>query len=170
MLPIILDASKVLAGLAGKGEGFARRLKVLREGGVTEPILFEGRLPTADEISRLQILFVAGLSEADSHPLAMTAREAGVLVNVEDVPLLCDFHLPAQVRRGELGFTISTCGRSPALSRILREYLESQFGPEWGEHLDEIAQLRAQWRAQGTSPDIVSERTRALISERGWLP
>ena len=170
MLPIIFDGSKIHVGLAGSGEGFARRLKVLHAAGVTDPVLFADRMPGQAEIAGLQILFVAGLGEAASTALAGMAREAGVLVNVEDVTALCDFHVPAQVRRGELGFTVSTCGRSPALSRILREYLESRFGPEWGGHLDEVAQSRSQWRAEGVSPDIVSERTRALIAERGWLP
>ncbi len=59
--------------------------------------------------------------------LAQLARDAGVLVNVEDVPDLCDFHVPAAVRRGDLLLTVSTGGRAPGLSRILREWLETPF-------------------------------------------
>jgi hypothetical protein len=34
--------------------------------------------------------------------------------------------------------------------------------------LDEIAELRSQWRAQGLAAEVISERTQALLSERGW--
>lgn len=169
MLPIILDGSMVRAGLAGAGEGLARRLKLMNAGGVDAPAIFEGRLPGAAELADLQILFVVGLDAATSRALAEAARRAGVLVNVEDVPELCDFHVPAQVRRGDLLLAISTAGRSPALSRVLREDLERRFPPEWDDRLDEIAELRKAWRAEGADPGEVSARTRAFVAERGWL-
>jgi precorrin-2 dehydrogenase/sirohydrochlorin ferrochelatase len=106
---------------------------------------------------------------AVSRSLAGEARAAGLMVNVEDVPELCDFHMPAQVRRGNLLLAISTAGRSPALSRALREHLEARFGPEWEGRLEEIAHLRQQWRAAGAAPDEVSARTRAHLAEQGWL-
>ena len=168
MLPIVLNGSNLRVGVAGTGDGLARRLKVLAAAGMTEPSLYADRLPTADEIARLHILFVAGLDETRSRELAGAARAAGALVNVEDAPALCDFHVPAQVRRGDLLLTVSTGGRSPGLAHALREELERRFGPEWGGRLDEIADLRLQWRAQGIDANVVSERTQALLAERGW--
>ncbi len=169
MLPIILDGSKVRVGLTGSGEALERRLAVAKAGGVDDPILYEGQLPDASDLASLQILFVAGLDDDTSRVLAEAARQAGVIVNVEDVPDLCDFHMPAQVRRGDLLLAISTAGKSPALSRVLRENLEKKFPPEWEQRLDELASLRSQWRADGASPGDVSARTRALLTERDWL-
>ena len=71
--------------------------------------------------------------------LVQLARDAGVPVNVEDVPELCDFHVPATVRRGDLLLTISTGGRAPGLSRILREWLEDRFDEQWTARLDDLA-------------------------------
>jgi precorrin-2 dehydrogenase / sirohydrochlorin ferrochelatase len=170
MLPIILDGSMVRAGIAGQGDALARRLLVMKAGGVDQPVIFTDRLPNPGELADLQILFIAGLSADVSRSLAGKAREAGLMVNVEDVPELCDFHMPAQVRRGDLLLAISTAGRSPALSRALREYLEVRFGPEWEGRLETIADLRQQWRAAGVAPDEVSARTRAHLAEQGWLP
>jgi len=169
MLPIILDGSMVRAGIAGQGAALARRLAVMKAGGVDRPEIFTGRVPSREELAKLQLLFIAGLDAALSRTLAGQAREAGLMVNVEDVPELCDFHMPAQVRRGELLFAISTAGRSPALSRVLREHLETRFGPEWEGRLEEIADLRQQWRAAGAAPDEVSARTRAHLADQGWL-
>jgi precorrin-2 dehydrogenase/sirohydrochlorin ferrochelatase len=169
MLPIILDGSMIRAGAAGAGEGLQRRLKVLRAGGVDEPVIFSGRVPEDGELAGLHILFIAGLDLPTSRTLAAAGRVQGALVNVEDVPELCDFHVPAQVRRGDLLLAVSTAGRSPALSRVLREHLEDRFGPEWDGRLEEIAGLRQGLRAAGAAPDEVSARTRDFLTERGWL-
>ena len=168
MLPIILDGSNLSIAVAGVGDGLVRRLAMLAAAGIKEPQVYSDRLPDPDKIARLHILFIAGLDEARSRELAGAAHLAGVMVNVEDLPALCDFHVPAQVRRGDLLLTVSTGGRAPGLSHALRKDLQRRFGPEWAGHLDEIADLRAQWRAQGIAANVVSERTQALVAERGW--
>src|ERR1700694_448610 len=168
MLPIILDGSNLSIGVAGVGDGLVRRLAMLTAAGITEPIVYSDALPDTDEIARLHILFITGLDETRARELAGAAHLAGVIVNVEDAPALCDFHVPAQVRRGDLLLTISTGGRAPGLSHALRQDLQRRFGPEWAGRLDEIADLRAQWRADGIDANVVSERTQALLAERGW--
>ena len=85
MLPIILDGSNLSIGVAGVGEGLARRLAMLTAAGITEPIVYSDALPDGDEIARLHILFIAGLDETRSRELAGAAHLAGVMVNVEDV-------------------------------------------------------------------------------------
>ena len=167
MLPIVLN-SNLHVGLMGAGEGLARRAELLRQAGVA-PVIFDRPVPADAEVATLKVLFIAGLDDEAARSLAAKARGLGVLVNVEDVPELCDFHVPALVRRGDLVLTISTGGRSPGLSRLLREDLERRFGPEWNEHLDEISGLRGEWRANGLSANEISQRTRDVVAERGWL-
>ena len=169
MLPVVLDPSAVRIGVAGRGEGLKRRLDLVSGAGVQHLTVFDGRIPSSAELAGLAVLFVAGLETAPARELASAAREAGVLVNVEDQTELCDFHVPASVRRGDLLFTVSTGGQSPGLSRLLREELEHHFGPEWGQRMDEIAQSRSAWRTAGIDPAGVSERTRALVKAKGWL-
>ncbi len=161
LLPVVLGGSNVRVGLSGRGDGLKRRLDMLAKAGVQPTII--GATASAEEIAGVSLLLIAGLDEAEAATLADAARSAGVLVNVEDIPALCDFHIPAQIRRGDLLLTISTGGRSPGLARILREQLENLFGPEWGNTLERIASARQQWRAQGLSPDEVTRRTRALL-------
>jgi precorrin-2 dehydrogenase/sirohydrochlorin ferrochelatase len=73
------------------------------------------------------------------------------------------------MRRGGLLFTVSTGGKSPALSKALREGLERRFGPEWSERFDEIARLREVWRAEGATTDAVASLTRQHLDAHGWL-
>jgi len=169
MLPIILESSRLRVAVAGAGEGLTRRLGMLAAAGVAKPAIFTQRLPEPNEIATFSVLFVAGLGDEESTRLAAMARAARVLVNVEDRPALCDFHVPAQVRRGDLCITVSTGGRSPALSRIVRERIEADIGPEWDRHLDEISDARAKWRDAGLEPDEISQRTRALVLDKGWV-
>jgi precorrin-2 dehydrogenase/sirohydrochlorin ferrochelatase len=159
-----LDPTTVRIGLAGKGEALARRRAFLSQGGV-EPV----RIDPEDPLDGLGLLFVAGLDRAMSAALAARAKAAGILVNVEDVPELCNFHVPAVVRRGDLALTISTSGKAPGLSRLLREKLAQDFGAEWGVRLDAVAEARAGWRAEGLAPEAVSQRTRDLVAREGWL-
>src|SRR5476651_2014932 len=133
MLPITLTPQAAKAALIGAGDGLARRTALLGAAGV-EARLLPPDAPDA-VLNGLNLLFVAGLEEGISRSLAARARALGVLVNVEDRPALCDFHIPAIVRRGELLLTASTGGQVPGLSRVLRESLAERFGPEWTERL-----------------------------------
>ncbi|HWA02556.1 MAG TPA: NAD(P)-dependent oxidoreductase [Rhizomicrobium sp.] len=164
MFPIALDPTVLRIGLAGAGHEAARRREALEQGGVS-PL----SVAPEDALDGLNILFVAGIERARAELLAARARAAGVLVNVEDMPELCDFHVPATVRRGDLAITVSTSGRAPALSRLLREWLERIVVPEWKDRLDQAARARAAWRAEGLSPGEVSTRMRALAAREGWL-
>lgn len=160
MLPVMVVGSRVRIGVIGRGDGLGRRLEMLAQAGV-EPEVISVNAP--EQISGLAVLFIAGLEQEESASLARAARAAGVLVNVEDMADLCDFHVPAQVRRGDLIFAISTSGRAPGLARILRELVESRFGPEWEGILENLASARQQWRSEGLPPAEVSRRTRAML-------
>ncbi len=154
-------------GLVGSGDGLARRQAVLAEAGIVPVPIAQNA--EAEVLAGLNILFVAGLDRDSAVRLATLARGQGVLANVEDVPELCDFHVPAAIRRGDLVLTVSTGGRAPGLARIIREWLERKIGFEWNSRLNEIAATRAGWRAEGHAPAEVSKRLRNLVREREWL-
>jgi precorrin-2 dehydrogenase / sirohydrochlorin ferrochelatase len=56
------------------------------------------------------------------------AEERAMLVNVVDVPPLCNFILPAIVRNGPLAIAISTAGASPALAKRMKREVGELFG------------------------------------------
>lgn len=87
------------------------------------------------------------------------ASRRGVLCNIVDVPLLCDFYYPSVVQRGALQIAISTAGLSPSLAQRLRRRLEEQFGPEYEEWLVHLGEQRAKLYSIEMKPE---ERKRLL--------
>jgi precorrin-2 dehydrogenase / sirohydrochlorin ferrochelatase len=56
------------------------------------------------------------------------AERKAMLVNVVDVPPLCNFILPAIVRTGPLAIAISTAGASPALAKRIKREVAAAYG------------------------------------------
>jgi len=57
--------------------------------------------------------------------VAAAARARNIPVNTVDQPRLCDFIVPATIRKGDVLVAISTSGKSPALAAALRAKLEN---------------------------------------------
>ncbi|MHB1809075.1 MAG: precorrin-2 dehydrogenase/sirohydrochlorin ferrochelatase family protein [Solirubrobacteraceae bacterium] len=73
-----------------------------------------------------------------------------MLVNVVDVPPLCNFILPAIVRTGALAIAISTAGASPALAKRMKREIAAMFGEPYAELAALLAEARG-W-AKATLP------------------
>ena len=69
-----------------------------------------------------------------------------MLVNVVDVPPLCNFILPAIVRNGPLAIAISTAGASPALAKRMKREIAETFGEPrlWKDQTRTALQCAAQ--------------------------
>lgn len=185
MLPLALDLSRLPVAVVGRGDIVLKRLRLMDEAGAARvavhvvdpgPDLAAAAgdrlrpfLPGAVDLAGMRLVVIAGLDRAEAEAVAKAARDAGALVNVEDVVDLCDVHLPALVRRGDLTIAVSTAGKSPALARRLRRRLETDYGPEWVDRLAELAALRQGWREQGLPAAEVSRRSDAFVDEKEWL-
>ena len=78
------------------------------------------------------------------------AEERAMLVNIVDVPPLCNFILPAIVRTGPLAIAISTAGASPALAKRMKRQVAELFGEEYARLAVMLNDARG-W-AKGTLP------------------
>ena len=75
------------------------------------------------------------------------AERRAMLVNVVDVPPLCNFILPAIVRMSPLAIAISTAGASPALAKRMKREIEAQFGQPYAQPGG--AAQRGAWLGEG---------------------
>jgi len=71
-------------------------------------------------------------------------QELEVLCNVVDDPELCDFFVPAVVKRGDLQIAVGTEGHYPAYAGHIRKKLEKIFTEKHGQFLAELERLRKQ--------------------------
>jgi precorrin-2 dehydrogenase len=78
------------------------------------------------------------------------AEQRAMLVNVVDVPPLCNFILPAIVRTGPLAIAISTAGASPALAKRIKREIADAYGPAHARLAELLNDTRG-W-AKGTLP------------------
>src|SRR3954470_5311991 len=78
------------------------------------------------------------------------AERRAMLVNIVDVPPLCNFILPAIVRTGPLAIAISTAGASPALAKRMKREVSELFGEEYASLAIMLNDVRG-W-AKGTLP------------------
>jgi precorrin-2 dehydrogenase / sirohydrochlorin ferrochelatase len=78
------------------------------------------------------------------------AERRAMLVNIVDVPPLCNFILPAIVRTGPLAIAISTAGASPALAKRMKAEVSELFGEEYAQLAIMLNDVRG-W-AKGTLP------------------
>jgi precorrin-2 dehydrogenase/sirohydrochlorin ferrochelatase len=166
MIPIALDPSRLRLGVAGEGPAAARRRARLAAGGA-QPIVVD---PGAPLFGQIDMLWVADLPTQVAAELARAARNAGVLVNVEDRPELCDFHSVAELRRGSLLIGVSTAGESPGLARRVRDRIAALLGPEWTGRVSLLGVLRRSWRAEGRPVEELAHLTDEHIDRAGWLP
>ena len=75
--------------------------------------------------------------------IAKWAKQKNVLCNIADNPDISDFTLPSIIEQGDLILTISTNGKSPALSKHLRKSLMSEFGEEYAIFLLIMDKIRS---------------------------
>src|SRR3954469_55016 len=81
--------------------------------------------------ARLEGVFIviAATSDTDVNvAIFEDAERRAMLVNVVDVPPLCNFILPAIIRTGPLAIAISTAGASPALAKRIRDEIADEYG------------------------------------------
>jgi precorrin-2 dehydrogenase len=80
------------------------------------------------------LIAIAATNDTDVNISVFNAAEQrAMLVNVVDVPPLCNFILPAIVRTGPLAVAISTAGASPALAKRMKREISEQFGEPYAQ-------------------------------------
>jgi siroheme synthase-like protein len=100
----------------------------LRELAEEGSIRWEPREYRTEDLERTFIVIAAtGDSEVNIRVFEDADRRA-MLVNVVDVPPLCNFILPAIIRSGPLAIAISTAGASPALAKRIRDEIAEEYG------------------------------------------
>ncbi|MBW2367082.1 MAG: bifunctional precorrin-2 dehydrogenase/sirohydrochlorin ferrochelatase [Deltaproteobacteria bacterium] len=131
-------------------------------------IQFMERTYRSTDLTRMFLVFGASDNEQLNRRIHADATQRNMLCNIADKPAVCNFILPAIVRRGDLVLTVSTSGKSPAFSKKLRKDLEKQFGEEYIEFLRLLGVIREKLLAEKHEPEAHKTLFESLI-EQGLL-
>lgn len=114
-------------------------IRDLSDGGVLE------WKPRAYETADLDGCFIAIAATSDeslNRRVHADAEARSMLVNVADVPDLCNFILPAIAREGPVAIAVSTAGASPALAQRMRREAAETLGRPYADLAELLAEQR----------------------------
>jgi precorrin-2 dehydrogenase/sirohydrochlorin ferrochelatase len=148
--PVFIDLKGRLCLVVGDGDLADEKARALEKAGgcVRQSSRF-----VPDEAEDAFLIVAAVEDPVLAREIKDFAEANRILVNVVDQTEHCNFIAPALVQRGDLLIAISTSGRSPALAKKIRRELESKFGPEYGELLRALGEIRPRVKAQFSSFD-----------------
>ncbi len=143
-LPLFIKVAGQPVILIGSGEAAeAKRRLIERAGGIV----------VGEENDCARIAFIA-LPDSEGAAAAERLKARGMLVNVVDMPHLCDFTTPAIVDRDPVLVAVSSGGASAGLAASLRQRLEDVLPLHLGRLARDLsaarAALRSKWPESGS--------------------
>jgi precorrin-2 dehydrogenase/sirohydrochlorin ferrochelatase len=184
--PIFLELSGRRVVLIGGGAVAARKAQVLLAAGARLVVVAERidemltvlcRDKTAELIkskyaksylAEAVLVMAATNNNQLNKRIYKDCQELEILCNVVDVPELCDFFVPAVVKRGSLQIAVSTDGYCPAYAGHLRKKLEGVFTEKHGEFLAELEAMRKQIIREVPDPADRKSLLGRLVDEKSF--
>jgi len=90
------------------------------------------------------LVIAATNNKATNQAIWEEAKQQAILINVADTPDLCDFYLSSVVKKGDLKIAISSNGKSPTLTKRVRELLNDVLPDEIDNLIQNLSEIRAQ--------------------------
>jgi siroheme synthase-like protein len=116
-------------------------------------VSWEERPYQRGDVAGYRLVIAATDDPAVNRAVYEDGEAEGVWVNSADDPSSCAFTLPSVVRQGTVMVTVSTGGRSPALSAWLGARLADQLGPEYGVLAELLSAERDRLKSAGRSTE-----------------
>jgi precorrin-2 dehydrogenase/sirohydrochlorin ferrochelatase len=164
--PIIIDLTGKKCLIVGGGQVALRKAVSLREAGAAVTIVSPDICAELENLDGVQLywrayepgdvtgcalVFAATDDKSLNAAVSNEAARHNIPVNVVDDPELCSFIVPATCRRGNLMVSVTTSGKSPALSKHIRKELERIYGPEYEAFVNVLGEVREQVKSHYSS-------------------
>lgn len=88
------------------------------------------------------LVFAATDDKEINAKIQQEAENAGILANIVDLPEKCSFIVPSKVESGDLTISVSTNGKSPMLTKKIRQDLEKIYDVYYGQFVDILGDFR----------------------------
>ena len=136
--PVFLDLSGKKCLVIGDGREIAAKVTALIEAGAEVRQVSARAFKPAD----LDGCFLVITDQQDNSEVFRLAEKQKILCNAADDPGNCRLIFGAVHRQGDLAIAVSTNGHAPALAVRLKERLQQEIGPEYGELLELLRVVR----------------------------
>ena len=105
----------------------------------------------AADLQNVRLVIAATDSEPVNEWVSRAAQQLGLPVNVVDQPALSSFIMPAVVDRSPVVIAVSSAGRAPVLTRLLKARIETLVPAAWGELAELVGRYRGRVRQRFAS-------------------
>lgn len=159
-LPLFVKLAGQPVILVGTGDAAEAKRRLIERAGA---------IAAREDSTQARIAFVALEDETEAAAAAKRLKDRGLLVNVADMPKLCDFTTPSIVDRDPVLIAVSTGGASAGLAKMVRQRIEAMLPQGLGRLATALRAARSKMREKW--PDA-SNRRRAIdaaLSEGGAL-
>ncbi len=95
-----------------------------------------------DIIKPFKIVFCATNNAKINKKVHDDCKGEGILINVADNPPLCDFILPANIKRGDLTVSISSQGNAPFYTKEVKKKLNGLISPVYEDIINLAGEFR----------------------------
>jgi len=184
--PIFIELSRRKCMIFGGGKVACRKAEILLQHGARVEVFSLEVLPRLcellpEEMIHLQDISVMGedtlgeLIGPDDLVIAATdnrmvnlfigswCRDHHILVNVIDAPEECSFLFPSVVKKGDISIGINSDGKSPVVSKKIRQEIEEMIPDYYGDIARQLGQLKL--RLKESCPDASVRK--AILKKAG---
>ncbi len=158
---VVIGGGRVAKGKVRRLLPFTHNITVISENTDIDFVPVIRRNFTESDILSGDYIIAATDSEETNGRIFELCKKHAKPVNTVDDPEKCTFIFPSLIKRGELVIGISTTGKSPALSKHLRQQFEAGLDGDIEKVLDKMGLLRL--RLKKLIPD---QKTRSEILKR----
>jgi precorrin-2 dehydrogenase/sirohydrochlorin ferrochelatase len=121
----------------------------------------------ASDLTEKQLVIAGTADKTLNRQIYQDAKSKNILINVADTPELCDFYLGSIVTKGDLKLAISTNGKSPTLSKRLREFFEEVLPDNINDLIGHLNEYRNSIRGELTERVArLNDITRSLLNKK----
>lgn len=158
---VVIGGGRVARGKVSRLLPFTDNITVISENTDIDFVPVIRRKFTQSDILSGDYIIAATDSEETNREIFALCQKHRKPVNTVDDPEKCTFIFPSLIKRGELVIGISTTGKSPALSKHLRQQMEAELDGDIEKVLVKMGLLRVRLKAL-----IPEQRKRSEILQR----
>lgn len=158
---VVIGGGRVAKGKVSRLLPFTNNITVISENTDIDLVPVIRRAFRESDILSGDYIIAATDSEETNARIFALCQKHSKPVNTVDDPEKCTFIFPSLIKKGDLVIGISTTGKSPALSKHVRQQVEAGLDSDIEKVLDKMGLLRV--RLKALVPD---QRTRSEILKK----